>query len=369
MKKILCLVMAAVLAVVMMEPMRASAQYPIEVDVRNGVAQITGSSYPASDENGAYTGGSVSYSVVLPVTTKISGLNENSFYDGFYSFSASLNMTINVPVTTEYRVQVKDITCSYDEFKVHYLYSDGNYATGTVSSNQVLSNICPVVLYPQIHDSLIADGSDMYVIYYIEYVITLRSSANSSNAYGTVSNVTGNAAYTGYGVFLNETDVPVGSNWLNNKLNSIHSLVLTGFNTVATRIATWGENIVSSVTTLQMNIGNWFQTQWTFGRQWTDDIVDAVVGQGGGSMINSAQDKLDQQLNDFGTAEDQIADQVVDKVEIPSLVLNDSQASSLTWVIGMMNTWYLKFDELQVIFSSILFFGIIGVILFGRRSL
>lgn len=99
------------------------------------------------------------------------------------------------------------------------------------------------------------------------------------------------------------------------------------------------------------------------------DIADAISGEGAGENIGTAQEKLDQQLQEIENVENQIADQVADKIEIPSLVLNDSQLSSLQWVIGMINSWYLKFDELQVLFSSLLFFGIIGVVLFGRRSL
>jgi len=348
MKKILCMVMAAVMAVVMMRPFVAEAASgsDLTINVRGGVPEVVGSVTSWGQDDISWP--TVSYEIVLPISFDISNMPVGKYVDGYFSINTTLAFSA-IGSANYYWAQITDVKFSKDNYYADFYL--GKNVSHEGSMNDLDGVYVNDTLGIYLNESMYVDGTVERFIAYVTYSVTLISDLGQPTA-TVINSVGGSSSYTGYGLYFNEYDYPPEKSWLMGRIDKLSN------------------DLISNMGTFQTAVENKFTTLFTFGRQWTDDIIDAIVGQGGGSAtINSAQDKLDQQLNDFEAAEGAIADQVVDKVEIPTLSLNDSQASALSWVIGMINTWYIEFSELQILFGSIMFFGIIGVVLFGRRSL
>lgn len=365
MKKILCLVMAAVMAVVMLEPMKASAvSVPsMSVPAVSGVLIAGG-----TDADGSNSGNLV-YEFVVPVKVGPIG-TYGQYINGTYQFDLQPTIIFDDGLNTDY--SLSGVRWSVIDY---YSHTDGVTCTpGTnnsnngfksnVTSNYQLSDMTVICNYFDVAFQSVVVGDVVYVVYRVSLDVVMLDSANYSVP----------VLYM-YPSVVERDDGRLAYDDMQQNLDIYDFLMILGgniasyFQTQWNNMQIWTNDILSGISGFKSDVGNWFSTQWDKMQSWTDSIVDAITGSGGGENISSAQDQLDQQLTDFEAAENQIADQVVDKVEVPTLVLNDSQASALTWVIGMINTWYLEFSELQVLFASILFFGVIGVVLFGRRSL
>lgn len=366
MKKILCLLMAAVLVVVMMAPMeaRAASVPSMSVPSVSGVLIAGG-----TDAEGSNSGNLV-YEFVIPVKVGPKG-NYGQYINGTYQFDLQPTIVFDDRLNSDY--SLSGVRWSVIDY---YSHTDGVTCTpGTnnsnngvkynVTSDYQLSNMTVICNYFDVAYQSVVVSDVVYVVYRVSLDIRMLDTANFAvpvlYMYPSVSERADDRVV--YNDMQQNQDIV-------DSINALVSNISGYFQQQWNNIQIWVNELRSDITGFKDQIGSWFQTQWTNGRQWTDELIDAIVGQGGGSdTINSAQDKLDQQLNDFEAAEGAIADQVVDKVEIPTLSLSNSQASALSWVIGMINTWYIEFSELQILFGSIMFFGIIGVVLFGRRSL
>ena len=101
-----------------------------------------------------------------------------------------------------------------------------------------------------------------------------------------------------------------------------------------------------------------------------DNVTGAINGAGADtSGMDNGMAQLGGQLGDLGDVEDQLGGLIMDKVEVPDLILTNDQGSALALLVSCLNLAYVDLRDYQVMFASVLFFGIIGVLLFGRRNL
>lgn len=100
------------------------------------------------------------------------------------------------------------------------------------------------------------------------------------------------------------------------------------------------------------------------------NVSDAINGSGADtSGMDSGLSNLGGQLGDLGAVEDQLGGAILDKVEVPDLILTQDQGAALALLVSCLNLAYVDLSGVQVLFAAVLFFGIIGVLLFGRRNL
>lgn len=101
-----------------------------------------------------------------------------------------------------------------------------------------------------------------------------------------------------------------------------------------------------------------------------DNVTGAINGAGSDtSGMDSGMAQLGGQLGDLGNVEDELGGLIMDKVEVPDLILTNDQGSALALLVSCLNLAYVDLKDYQVMFASVMFFGIIGVLLFGRRNL
>lgn len=101
-----------------------------------------------------------------------------------------------------------------------------------------------------------------------------------------------------------------------------------------------------------------------------DNVTGAINGSGADtSGMDNGMAQLGGQLGDLGDVEDELGGLIMDKVEVPDLILTNDQSSALSLLVSCLNLAYVDLRDYQVMFASVLFFGIIGVLLFGRRNL
>lgn len=367
MRRFMYFVMVAVLVLMMAVPMRAEAADYIEGDDMGppGVKSSSGS-YSSGSEwdyigysnnpntDGQYVSAYKDY--IQYITIDAAKYWASSGYLGYYMFIAPIDLSFSADLYL-YASQ----TASVSVVDVELL---GQYSGVTFTQSVMSSSITAVGSGTYSLDASLGQirvstternlvGVDGAAMVTLKVVYRLHVGAGSVDGLAVAPNVTLGASVASWGktFFYKER---IEKTWFDN-LNSV--------------VSSWGSNIVSSVTTLQTNIGNWFSTQWSKMQSWTDSIIEAITGSGGGEQIDDAQSELDDQLNSFEEAENNLSDAVIDKVEVPSLSLSSDESSGLSWVISTMNSFYTSFDELHIMFASVLFFAIVAVLLFGRRSL
>lgn len=347
MKKVLCLMMAAVLAVVMMAPIEAGAvgSNDLKLYVRTGTPEITGSvtSWGTDD----LTWPAVSYEVVSPITVEFSNMTSDRYFGGSFSIKTNLSFQA-MSASNYYYAQIKDISFNREDiYGQFYTNKDGTHQGSmddgsTVSINDTLGIYFDPTIYSR--------STNFRFIAYVTYSIYLISD-HAGTTLPIINNLSSSVDYTGYGVNFSFYEYPPEKNWLMGRIDRLSN------------------EILSAMGTFQTAVENKFTTLFTFGRQWTDDIVDAIVGQSGGGSIGTAQDELDNQLNSIENVEQQLSDQVLEKVEVPSISLSSDESGGLNWVVSTINSFYVAFDELHVMFACVVFFSICAVLLFGRRNL
>lgn len=324
-KRFLSLSIAFLFALVLMlHPVKAEAApsySDISISVRGGAPEITGSTSSFGDTD--TTRPSVSYKVIFPVTVTLSNATVGKYLSGY--FSINVNTTFHLRGIGTYNVQITGLSCNVEEIDFEYFNESKSYS-GELSAEKL---VCSDDLSIKFANSVYNFRSTLKLVCYVEYTITMLTNRGVNDMpyiYGSPVCV---SSYTGYGTYLNESDLPPEKGWIAGKFDSI-----------VNSISLWGQN-----------------------------IVNAITGQGGGANIDSAQEGLDNQLSVLDQAESQLSDSVKNKIDVPSLSLTSDESSGLTWVISTINSLYLTFDQLHVLFACVVFFGIFAVILFGRRNL
>lgn len=346
MRNLLCILMAAVFVVVIV-PLRAGAVSgtDLSISVRGGVPEVVG--VVDSWGNDDITWPQSSYEVVLPITFDIKNMPVGKYVEGYFSINTSLGL-YTYGSSNMYQCQITDMRFNLDD--IYGSFYTGKDAVHEGSINDISTVYIDDTLRIGFDHSYYCNSSTLTFIGYITYTVSLINDLGSTQT-TVLQRASGHASYTGYGLYFHEYDYPPEKSWLMGRIDKLSN------------------DLVSNLDTFKTAVENKFTTLFTFGRQWTDDIIDAVVGQSGGGGISSAQDELDEQLNSIEVVEQQLSNQVAEKIEVPSVSLNADETGGLRWVITTINSLYLTFNELHVMFACIVFFGIIAVLLFGRRNL
>jgi len=346
MKKVLCLVMAAVMTVVLV-PMKVGAVSgsDLTIYVRGGVPEVVGVVDSWGNED--ITWPQTSYEVVLPITFEIANMPVGKYVDGYFTINTSLGL-YTFGASNNFQCQIKNMEFSrsgiYGGF---YLGKDAVHNGSISDASTIFVNDTLKIAFDE---SFYVDESKLSFVGYITYVVTLINQFDNPTT-TSLQTASGSASYTGYGLYFDEFDYPPEKSWLMGRIDKLSN------------------ELISSMDTFKTAVENKFTTLFTFGRQWTDDIIDAIVGQSGGGSIGTAQDELDNQLNSIENVEQQLSDQVLDKVDVPSISLSSDETGGLNWVVSTINSFYVAFDELHVMFACVVFFSICAVLLFGRRNL
>lgn len=358
MKKILCLLMAAVLAVVIMTPFDAEAASgsDLTINVRGGVPEVVGS--VTSWGQGDISWPTVSYEIVLPISFDISNMPVGKYVDGYFSINTTLAFSA-LGSANYYWAQITDVKFSKDNYYADFYLGKNVSHEGPINDAESVYVNDTLGIY--LNESMYVDGTVERFIAYVTYSVTLISDLGQPTA-TVINSVAGSSSYTGYGLYFNEYDYPLEKSWLMGRIDKLSNDLVSGISGV-------GQSIVNNIQSLNSNVKSWFETQWTNGRQWTDELIDAITGQSGGESIGTAQDELDNQLNSIENVEQQLSDQVLDKIDVPSISLSSDESGGLNWVVSTINSFYVAFDELHVMFACVVFFSICAVLLFGRRNL
>ena len=365
MKKAVCLLCFALILVVLSPSLvsMAASVPSMSVPSVSGVLIAGG-----TDADGSNSGNLV-YEFVIPVKVGPIG-NYGKYINGAYQFDLQPTIIFDDGLNSDY--SLTGVRWSVIDYYSHNegvtctpgTNNSNNGFKSNVTANYQLSNMTVICKYFDVPFQSIVVSDVVYVVYRVSLDIVMLDSSNFAvpvlYMYPSVTERSDDRVV--YDDMQQHRDIV-------NAIKDLKSNISGFFQQQWNNMQTWTNDILSGMSGFKDSVVNKFDTLFTFGRQWTDDIIDAIVGQSGGGGISSAQDELDDQLNSIEVVEQQLSDQVVDKIEVPSVSLNADETGGLRWVITTINSLYLSFNELHVMFACVVFFGIIAVLLFGRRNL
>lgn len=163
-----------------------------------------------------------------------------------------------------------------------------------------------------------------------------------------------------------EDSINQGFDQMGDKLDGVQGSINQGFDQIGDQIGGVQEDINSGFDEVGGKLDN-IQSDINTG---LDNVTGAINGSSADtSGMDNGMAQLGGQLGNLGDVEEQLGGLIMDKVEVPDLILTNDQGSALALLVSCLNLAYVDLKDYQVMFASVMFFGIVGVLLFGRRNL
>lgn len=214
----------------------------------------------------------------------------------------------------------------------------------------------------------VCQGPTRYLRLYVKFYIPANTdtSGSTGSAYLSVADMGINLDSVVINYSNELTGISGKIDLLSGELIDLKDAINDGFDSVGDQIGDVQQDMNSGFGQIGDQIGDVQQDINTgFG-----NVSDAINGSGADtSGMDSGLSNLGGQLGDLGAVEDQLGGAILDKVEVPDLILTQDQGAALALLVSCLNLAYVDLSGVQVLFAAVLFFGIIGVLLFGRRNL
>ena len=232
MKKILCLVMAAVMAVVMMKPLvsEAATGSDLTINVRGGVPEVVGSVTSWGQDDISWP--TVSYEIVLPISFDISNMPVGKYVDGYFSINTTLAFSA-LGAANYYWAQITDVKFSKDNYYANFYLGKNVSHEGPIKDAETVYVNDTLAIY--LNESMYADNGTESFIAYVTYSVTLISVLGQPTA-TVINSVAGSSSYTGYGLYFNEYDYPPEKNWLMGRIDKLSNDFVSNMDSFKTAV-------------------------------------------------------------------------------------------------------------------------------------